>query len=766
MVEHQTDVVLDNGGIVRVEPLSGPIFRIRYGFQESFPEATMIRYGIVKNEWPQKDFSREESGGRVIFRTSHAELSISRGDGGIVFRDREGKRILCEAEGPKLNRNSGFSQQFVLEEEEKLYGLGDESRDVLQKRGRRARMWVKNVDCYAPIPFLMSSRGWGFFLNTTWRHFFDLGHSRDDRWRVSAKRGELDYYWIAGPDYAKLLDRYTEITGKPHLLPLWAYGLTFVCNEQESAREMLDDAMRFRQLGIPCDLIGLEPGWMQKHYDYSVDKKWHPERFYIPSWAPKGPHTFIAALERLGFKLSLWLCSDYDVTYQEERLASASGSEAGQAQPADGDFSPDDFEQDQRAHAPVYADTLTKRDEPWFRHLQPFVDQGVRAFKMDGARQVNEHPDRKWGNGMDDEEVHNVYPTLLNKQMHLGFKEHTGLRSMIYSSGGYVGIQQYAATWAGDTGGGPRPLVSMLNHGLSGHPHASCDMDVFTADGIHFGFLQPWSQVNSWAYWRHPWLLGEKLLHLFTYYAKLRYRLLPYLYSAAHNAVRTGMPIIRAMPLVYPDDPRSDECLQQYMVGDYLLVAAFTREVHLPEGEWIDYWSGRRYAGPLDITAEVPDDRGGPLFVKAGAVIPTWPDMDYVGHKPVNQIGVHIYPGADSEFRLYEDDGTTYRYLENEVATTTFSCRTTGSETKVRIGRRSGSYEGMPAARTFDLRMYTEQAPAAVYVNGGKLSADGWSFEDGACRLLIAEDEEREFVEVRFTHQIDGEREDQNVEKN
>jgi len=751
----QTDIVLENGAIVRAEPVSEHIFRIRVGRKPEFPEATLIRYGIVRKFWPEVNFTREENPDSIVIRTSEASLTVYRKDGALTLYDREGKRILREAAGPRLQGNSGFSSEFVLEEAEKLYGLGDESREGLQKRGRRARMWVKNVECYAPIPYLMSSGGWGFFLNTTWRHSFDLGYTNGDRWRVFAKQGELDYYLIAGNDYSQLLDRFTGITGKPHLLPMWAYGLTFVCNEQESAREMLDDAMRFRQLGIPCDLIGLEPGWMQKHYDYSTDKKWHPERFYVPPWAPKGPHTFISALERLGFKLSLWLCSDYDVTYQEERLALAAREETGQ-QPADaGDSHPDDFEQDQRAHAPVYADTLTKRDEPWFHHLKTFVDQGVRAFKMDGARQVNEHPDRKWGNGMDDEELHNVYPTLLNKQMHLGFKEHTGLRSMIYTSGGYAGIQQYAATWAGDTGGGPKPLVSMLNHGLSGHPHASCDMDVFTAEGIHFGFLQPWSQVNSWAYWRHPWLLGENLLKVFTYYAKLRYRLLPYLYSTAHVAARTGMPIIRAMPLAYPADASSDGCHQQYMLGDYLLAGAFTKEVHLPKGEWIDYWSGHRYTGPLDITADVPVDRGGPLFVKAGAIIPTWPEMDYVGHRPVDEIGLHIYPGTGSGFNLYEDDGTSYRYMDGEVAVTAITCQREGSEVAVRIGSRQGSYEGMPVTRTFDVRIYSEQAPSKVCLNGQEVSGEeGWRFADGHTQVRVAEDPEGAPVEIRLIHPI------------
>ena len=248
-------------------------------------------------------------------------------------------------------------------------------------------------------------------------------------------------------------------------------------------------------------LVGLEPGWMERNYDYSTQKKWHPERFYIPYWGPKGPHTFLGAAERLGFKMSLWLCCDYDLSFEEERRAGGSVEKTAETK----GFHPDDFERDEHfGHGAVRMDKLTKPEEPWFEHLKAFVDQGVSAFKMDGSLQVNEHPDRRWGNGMDDEEMHNLYPTLLNKQMSLGFQEHTGRRAMIYSSGGYAGIQRYAATWAGDTGGGPKSLVSILNHGLSGHSNASCDMEVFSPEGIHFGFLQPWSQVCSWAYWRHP----------------------------------------------------------------------------------------------------------------------------------------------------------------------------------------------------------------------------------------------------------------------
>ncbi|TNJ64471.1 DUF5110 domain-containing protein [Paenibacillus hemerocallicola] len=740
MNERWVDVPLLGGDTLRVEPVNGHTFRIRRRADSRFPEAALNKYDIVRKEWPPVRFECEENGETVTVQTGFALVTVSKRDGRIVFRDERGQVLLRETERPASPSGTGFAAEFELTGDEKLYGLGDESRHLLQKRGHRAKMWVKNVDCYSPIPFLYSNKGWGLFLNTTWRHFFDLGHQKPDRWKLFAKRGELDYYLIAGSDYGQLLDRYTDITGKPQLLPLWAYGLTFVCNQQANAREMLDDAMSFRREGIPCDLIGLEPGWMEKHYDYSVDKKWHPERFYVPGWARTGPQTFVGALERLGFKLSLWLCSDYDVTYQAEKLAGQE-ARAGGSDGASDDYNADDFEQDMRAHAPVYMDGLTKRDEPWFRHLTAFVDQGVKAFKMDGARQVNEHPDRKWGNGMDDEELHNAYPVLLNKQMHDGFREHTGLRPMVYSSGGYAGIQQYAATWAGDTGGGPKPLISMLNHGMAGHANASCDMDVFTPEGIHFGFLQPWSQVNSWAYWRHPWLLGDNLLPMFKTYAKLRYRLLPYIYSAAHVAARTAMPIIRAMPLAYPDDPQSDGLTQQYMLGDYLLVAAFTNDVHLPEGVWIDYWSGERFVGPADIKANIPDDRGGPLFIKAGAIIPEWPEMDYVGQKPLDTIGLHFYPHGKSEFALYEDDGTTCQYVDGRLALTSISSENSGNEIRIRIGVREGRYEGMPERRSYEISIHADGEPSEVTVNGERLQPnEQWQYTDGTITLKVDED--------------------------
>lgn len=731
---------VDSGNVMQVEVIEECIYRIRISSDGQFNESALLKYGIVRKHWPKVRFDLQETGEIWRIRTSGARLSVSKSDGRIEFMDAQGRLLLRETIPVQVNGPAGLRAEFDLDSEERLYGLGDESREGIQKRGRRAKMWVKNVDCYAPIPYVMSSKGWAFFFNTTWRHFFDLGHSDKDRWSVFAKRGEVDYYLIAGESLPQLLHRFTDLTGKPHVLPIWAYGLTFVCNEQADAKQMLDDALNFRREGIPCDLIGLEPGWMERHYDYSTHKAWHPERFYIPSWAPKGPQNFTGALERLGFKLSLWLCSDYDVTHHEEKQAAGNEGELGQGETANEDvYHPEDFEQDLRAHTPVYMDQLTKKEEPWFSHLEKFVDQGVSAFKMDGARQVNEHPDRKWGNGMDDEEMHNLYPTLLNKQMHLGFSKHTGRRSMIYSSGGFTGIQQYAATWAGDTGGGSKPLISLLNHGLSGHSNTSCDMDVFTPEGIHFGFLQPWSQVNSWAYWRQPWLLGEKLLPIFKDYAKLRYKLIPYIYSAAHNAAVTGMPILRAMPLMFDDEPETDRLVNQYMLGDHLLVGAFTNRIYLPKGKWWDLWSGAIREGGQEAIVDFPASRGGPLLVRAGAIIPTWPDRDYIGQAAVRDIHLLVYSGGSGSFVMYEDDGASYRYKEGKIAATEFRCYSKDRQFVLSIGPRQGTYDGMPETRTYTISLYVEATPLSVSIDGRQAEETKWSY-DGKTKCIVIRD--------------------------
>jgi alpha-glucosidase (family GH31 glycosyl hydrolase)/AraC-like DNA-binding protein len=713
-----------NGNWVRIQVWSACTFRIRFSAFGEFPEPPLNRYGILHPPNHPATYTVTDDHPLFTVQTDQAALQIDKRNGAIAWMHADGRMLLEQDGPPQFDSGKGYGLQFRLNDHEKLYGLGDETRSRLQKRGHLADIHVEAQRAYLPIPFLMSSMGWGMLVNTTWRHTADIGHSVRDRLQIRCDGGEPDVYMMAGDSYPQLLNLFTDITGKPALLPLWAYGLTFSCNVQANARDVVEDALNFRREDIPCDMLGLEPGWMETYYDHTTEKKWHPERFSIPLWDSKGPRTFMGALDRLGFKLSLWLCCNYDLTRHEERQLAGEADEE---------------------HGP---------EEDWYTHLSKFVDQGVSAFKLDGGHKPMAEPERIWANGMSPAEIHNLYPLLLAKQMHNGYTLQTGRRAMIYAMTGYTGIQQYAATWAGTSGGSAESLVSLLNHSMSGHIHTTCDMDIHSPAGIHFGFLQPWSHLNNFAYWQHPCLLTPELLHLFRRYAKLRYSLIPYLYSAAHSAVRTGMPILRAMPLCYPDDARSDDLFHQYMLGDYLLVAVQADRVYLPEGTWIDYWTEETYTGPREFQYSIPEGAGGALFVKAGAIIPVWPKVDCIGTRLPERIGVHLYPGSSEATTLYEDDGTTYRYQEGQISETKISVQAGAGNVIVQIDPRSGHFEGMPRERSYDMYIHLDTKPYKLSVNGaplkewnlkpdGPLPRGGWYY-DPALRqthLFVEEDQ-------------------------
>ena len=754
---HNLVFTLENHLQLRVDVLTERLFRLRFSDSGAWTESALNRYKIYSPLNPQTDFTTNESDGVMRIATATAQLEVTLADGRIGLFNADGECLLRQTEAPEIDQ--GFRYALRLEADERLYGLGDVSRENIMRRGESYEIWVRNVKSYIPVPVLLSNRNWGMLLNTTWRHQIDVGKTDSEQLICTAAQSNADFYFFSGEGYAGLLDEYTALTGRPALLPIWAYALTYVCNQQVDAFKMIDEALTFRRENIPCDVIGLEPGWMSKNYDYSTDKAWHPERFYIPYWSSNGPHTFLSALERLGYKLSLWLCCDHDLSVFEEQqlLAEATGSSSAadqeplepvEAIPPDDDD--DDFEKDEHFRKPAQAtadseatasdsaaqiESSSDLPEPWFEHLKKFVDQGACAFKLDGSNQVIEHPDRAWGNGMSDEQMHNLYPLIYGKQMANGFEEHTDRRSMVYSAGGYTGIQQYVATWAGDTGGGPKPLASMLNLGFSGHSNHSCDMDVFCPGGIHFGFLQTWAQLNNWAYWRQPWLLEPAGQQMFRDYAQLRYRLLPYLYSSAAQSFKTGMPVMRAMSLAYPDDPVWDSVRTQYMLGDFLLVTTYTDELRLPAGNWIDFWSGRTLSGPSLNKAEYPVTRGGCLLMREGAIIPTWAPRPHVEQGFAEEVIFLVYPGASTgEFVLYEDDGQSLKYRDGEYSTIRLECR---SDAAI-IHPCQGNFPGRPEQRTANMVLRIVSRPQVVMVNGTVVSDWSWDESESTFTLRIS----------------------------
>lgn len=723
---------LPDGRELRVDVLSENLFRVRRSWTNCWTESGMNRYGVLKREWPETDFTRSGD----TLKTAGAEMTVDAGTGTLFLKS------LSSPADIKIDPKAvgkGYSLRIPLAADERMYGLGDVSRENIQRRGKRYEIWVKNVNSYIPMPMIVSSKGWGLLVNTTWRNYFDVGEKDKDALICEAPEGEIDFYVFTGKDYKALLDIYTQLSGRPQMLPAFGYGFTFVANQFIDQFNLVRDAYEFRKTGTPCDVLGLEPGWMERFYDFSTRKTWNPRLFTFPSWSKAKGMTWIGALERVGFKLSLWLCVDYDLYRYEEQCAVGAAKAAGRKmEPAEG--IPETWV-DQNVVGEIRSRRKTETnvfvtpgidrshgdevnykegDQPWFEHLKKFVDRGAQCFKLDGSRQVTPHDaKRKWANGMTTEEAHNLYPLVYDKQMSRGYEDYTSRRSMVYSAGGYAGVQQYVATWAGDTGGGPKPLISCMNLGMSGHANQSCDMNPFRAASIHFAVLSPWMQQNNWDQWDLPWLHPDEHVEMTREYIKLRYRLFPYIYSTSAYAAETGWPIIRSLPLVYPDRSEYDEAKGTYMFGDMMLVSAFVDEMDIPDGLWHDWRTGETVKGPCRRKVATTPMWGGALYVKAGAIVPTWPQKQHLDKGWNDKVIVKVWPTADGEFTLHEDDGISLDYRKSgKSAKTKFSLKCNPQGAVFTVGARRGSFSGMGATRNFSVEFHVGKRPASAKVDG------------------------------------------------
>jgi alpha-glucosidase (family GH31 glycosyl hydrolase) len=782
-VSDSVTIKVTGGQLIEVQAVAPGIFHIRLG-QSAVPSPSLQeRYGVVRTDWSGVQVEQRSTADTVTLSTADGDMIIDKASGSIELRDHAG-RMLSPGIAPILsnlsdeqrrgllvraktlvesfrNENTypspdlgsdpqktgaGFGLTVRLQPNERFYGLGTGSKQHIQLRGQAIYNWVSYMHNEQPVPFVMSSAGWGLFINTSWRHYVDIGKSDPNQMLVWGPEGDLDFFLIIGSGLPEVLDRYTQITGRPMLLPEWAYGLTWINHVASNQFEVLENAKRFREEHIPIDGFGLDAGWAKGGgNDCSTKLEWNTGGFYIPEFMKgKGGQnqTFVGALRRLGFKSHLWVCTDYDLTAEEERVI------------------------DEREHKPV-----PPEPEAWFTHLKTFLDDGEVGWKFDPAHLVDRpNPTKQYANGHTESEMHNLNQVLLVKQVNQGQEQYTSARPMMQYCGGWAGTQHWGASTVGDVMAGPDGMTWMLSSGMSGYMNTSGDMwvnrpvdntmckcgntaDVFWPEGasIHLGFLSAWTLTDGWGYLEQPWLAGEKLEKMFKDYARLRYSLLPYIYSTAYNGTQTGMPIMRAMPLMFPRDAELQDSIRQYMFGDFLMVTAFTPKVRFPAGRWIDYWTGKEYTGPLEITYSIPEGRGGGLFIKAGAILPYQPDMDYVGQKPVDALALHVYPEGRSGFTLYEDDGLSIGYEKGAAARTDISSQKDASGELLTIAPRKGTYAGMPDKRSFEVYVHGAK-PQQVLLNGKVLNEGphGWHFDGDTktVRLEVQEDSERQASQV------------------
>ena len=586
----------------------------------------------------------------------------------------------------------------LTDEGELFYGLGESNVDRLILNGKTYLQKVIYTKHELVVPFIMTKASYAISLNTTFWHAVDVGEQDEKRVTWLLPDGEIDFFIYYGDSLKALLERFTYVTGRCMVLPKWAYGLMFIDQYNADQFEVMRNASTFREKRLPCDSFSLEPGWMAKRYDFSTEKRWNTDRFYICDWMRKTPdkfeelvppkRTFLSALKRYGFKLELWLCCRYDFTANQENRAG----------------NPEDF-----------------GIEPWFKHLKTFVCDGARAFKLDPCKLIDTADEtRVYANGRNEAEMHSLQTTLYGKEMYEGMSEYTHLRPMHHLSGGYTSMQKYSACTTGDSGGGIKTLVWILNSGLSGVSNITCDMDIFQPHTIHYCFFTAWCELDSWSGYSHPWWAGNHNEKVFTFYDRYRYHILPYVYSAAISTHLNGTPIVRAMPLEF-DDEKLQNTVTQFMFGDNYLVGAFSDSIILPEGEvWVDAWTGKAYEGGKELTVVFPEDRGGALFIRNGSIVPTQAEKQYTDCVDDERLTLEIYAvgDVDREYRFYEDAGLDLKYLSGEIASTNMRLVRKNNTVELFVPKRHGAFEGIRNDRKYSVKALTGSAVKHVYVDG------------------------------------------------
>lgn len=749
-------VKINDGLTVSVEACSESIFRIKVSPRKDFTESLMERYELIKTDWSEVKTDISDKGGVWTLKTPEYSLAINKKTGVMTVKDSKGGKVirevrfLPEKEGLCGEMRSFINEKYAdlkvadngggiigddngkfgevdkheipaadavsilsisMEDGERFYGGGSTSRDHIQHRGEFLRMWTTYQQTEIPMPFMMSSRGWGVYNNSTRKSFFDIGNQQKSKFNIINTFDEADFFLMMGKDMPAILNEYTLVTGRTYVLPKWAYGLCFGPNMREEQFDILNDAVRFRQFDVPCDVFWLEPQWMEKRYDFSTKKKWNydrfsPEPYWLQDQYPKTMHNrlFIGKLRSMGFHLGLWLCEEYDLSIQEEDIIAerTGGKLSGQ--------------------------------EHWMDHLTVFMDQGVEGFKLDPARTIDNHTNWEYYNGRTDKEMHNLNQVLLPKQMRELGRKYNGKRTWHHYCGGWSGTQRWTASTSGDNGGGKTALYDQLNLGMSGFLNTSCDvMSVpreLEMQGLHFGLFLPWVQINSWFSMMHPFYYAKEEQDIYRFYVKLRYSLAPYIYSMALEAAQNGMPIVRSMPLCFPDDRNCDDMTYQYMFGDNFCVGIFTNEIYLPKGTWTDAWSGEKIVSKGEtFTREYPSNRAGLLFIREGAIIPTQPDVEYLGARPFDRVILKVYPHGDSAYTMLDDDGESYEYENGGIASTLFESHERDGGVDVVVNPVQGSFKGMPSEREYSFRIQRDSRPASVSLNGA--AVQDWTYEDG-----------------------------------
>lgn len=589
---------------------------------------------ITKNPWSMT-YLRD---GRVLTKSSGKDLALVKTNWKGEYYDKGD------------DTDTYIRQQLSLSVGELLYGLGEHFTPFV-KNGQSIDIWnedggTSTEQAYKNIPFYLSDRNYGVLVNHPERVSFELGTEAVTRAEFSVKGGYLDYFLFAGDSMKEVLMAYTDIAGKPSLPSPWTFGLwlstSFTTNYDEETVMSFIDGMLER--GIPLRTFHFDCFWMKEFHwsDFIWDERVFPD-----------PERMLKRIKEKGLNICVWINSYIG---QESHLFKE-GMEKGYFIRRPGGKV---YQWDMWQPGMAIVDFTNPEAWDWFqKKLEVLLDMGVDCFKTDFGERIP--VDVVYYDGSDPEKMHNYYTYLYNKCVYelLERKRGTG-EAVLFARSATVGGQRFPVHWGGDCWSDYESMEESLRGGLSllmsGFGFWAHDIGGFEQTStpdvykrwLAFGLLSSHSRLHGSTSYRVPWLYDEEAVDVCRFFARLKARLMPYLYEAAVTTSKTGVPVMRSMVLEFSGDRNCSYLDKQYMLGDSLLVAPLFREdgiaeYYLPDGVWTNFFTGETVEGGRWYK-EKHDYFSLPLMVKAGSIVALGarddrPDYDYA---------------EDVELRIYE----------------------------------------------------------------------------------------------------------------
>jgi alpha-D-xyloside xylohydrolase len=582
-----------------------------------------------------------------VEKASNWQITFNDGDRVITSSGWQGMGIIDTEKGRYIH------EQLALGVGECVYGLGERFTSFV-KNGQVVDLWnedggTSSEQAYKNIPFYITNRGYGVFVNHPERVSFEVASEKVERIQFSVPGEHLEYFFIYGPSPKEVLTRYTALTGRPALPPAWSFGLwlstSFTTDYDEKTVTSFIQGMVDRDL--PLHVFHFDCFWMKEFHwcDFEWDNSVFPD-----------PQAMLKRLKSRGLHICVWI-NPYIA--QRSALFNEGMKNGYLLKRPNGDV----WQWDKWQAGLGIVDFTNPAACRWFGDkLRALVDMGVDCFKTDFGERIP--TDVVYYDGSDPIKMHNYYTYLYNKTVYEVLEDKLGKGEVtLFARSATAGCQQFPAHWGGDSTATFESMAESLRGGLSlclsGFGFWSHDIGGFeqtaSADVYKrwcaFGLLSSHSRLHGSSSYRVPWLFDEEAVDVLRFFTKLKCRLMPYLFTAACEANKTGIPVMRAMMLEFPTDPACDYLDRQYMLGDSLLVAPVfspsgTVDYYLPEGRWTNFFTGQVVEGG-QWAHEIHSYLSLPLMVRPNTIVPVGaneqrPDYDYT-----DGVAFHVFELQD-----------------------------------------------------------------------------------------------------------------------